>query len=51
MSFFGGGKKRDLSDKSRNGEDTKKVRENSANYLSYLPDEIFEGLFELARMR
>ena len=42
MSFFGGGKKRDLSDKSRNGEDTKKVRENSANSLSDLPDEIFE---------
>ena len=38
MSFFEG-KKRDLSDKSRNGEDTKKIRENSSNSLS---DEIFE---------
>ena len=42
MSFFGVGKKRDLSDKSRNGEDTKKIRENSANSLSDLPDEVFE---------
>lgn len=41
-SFFGGGKKRDLSDKSRNGEDTKKIRENSTNSLSDLSDEIFE---------
>ena len=42
MSFFGVGKKWDLSDKSRNGEDTKKIRENSANSLSDLPDEVFE---------
>ena len=42
MSFFGVGKKRDLSDKSRNGEDAKKIRENSANSLSDLPDEVFE---------
>ena len=42
MSFFGVGKKRDLSNKSRNGEDTKKIRENSANSLSDLPDEVFE---------
>ena len=42
MSFFGVGKKRDLSDKSRNREDTKKIRESSANYLSDLPDEVFE---------
>ena len=28
MSFFLGNKKRDLSDKSRNGEDAKKVKEN-----------------------
>lgn len=41
-SFFGGGKKRDLSDKSRDGEDTKKIRENSTNSLSDLSDEIFE---------
>ena len=42
MSFFGVGKTRDLSDKSRNREDTKKIRENSANSLSDLPDEVFE---------
>ena len=29
MSFFLGNKKRDLSDKSRNGEDAKKVKENA----------------------
>ena len=31
-----------MSDKSRNREDTKKIRENSANSLSDLPDEVFE---------
>ena len=44
MSFFGVGKKRDLSDKSRNGEDTKKIRENSANSLSDLPEVFEDGL-------
>ena len=39
MSFFLGSKKRDLSDKSRNGEDSKKHRENSDNSSS-LPDDV-----------
>ena len=39
MSFFLENKKRDLSDKSRNGEDAKKVRENAENICS-LSDEI-----------
>ena len=44
MSFFLGNKKRDLSDKSRNGEDAKKVREN-AESIGSLSDEVFsDGL-------
>ena len=43
MSFFLRSKKRDLSDKSRDGEDSKKVKES--NSLSSLPDEVFaDGL-------
>ena len=37
MSFFLVIKKRDLSDKSRNGEDSKKHRENHGSTIS-LPD-------------
>ena len=40
MSFFLGSKKRDLSDQSQNGEDTKKHRENSDS-ASSLPDDDF----------
>ena len=40
MSFFFGSKKRDLIDKSRNGEDSKKHRENSDS-ASSLPDDVF----------
>ena len=44
MSFFLGNKKRDLSDKSRNGEDAKKVKENAESTGS-LSDEVFsDGL-------
>ena len=39
MSFFLQSKKRDLSDKSKDGEDSKKVKES--NSLSSLPDEFF----------
>ena len=39
MSFFLGSKKRDLSDKSKDGEDSKKVKESDS--LSSLPDEVF----------
>ena len=39
MSFFLRSKKRDLSDKSKDGEDSKKVKES--NSLSSLPDEFF----------
>ena len=50
MSFFLGSKKRDLSDKSRDGEDSKKVKES--HNLSSLLDEVFsDGLnsLELAK--
>ena len=40
MSFFLGNKKRDLSDKSRDGEDSKKLRERSDS-LSSLSNEVF----------
>ena len=44
MSFFLGSKKRDLSDKSRNGEDAKKIRDESDS-ISSLPDDVFaDGL-------
>ena len=44
MKFFLGNKKRDLSDKSRNGEDAKKVKKNNESAGS-LSDEIFsDGL-------
>ena len=42
MSFFLGNKKRDLSDKSRNGEDAKKVKENAESTGS-LSDEVFSN--------
>ena len=44
MSFFlGRQKKKDLSYKSKDGEDSKKVKENDS--LSSLPDEVFsDGL-------
>ena len=51
MSFFLESKKRDLSDKSRDGEDSKKVKESDS--LSSLPDEVFsDGLnsWELAKL-
>ena len=51
MSFFLGSKKRDLSDKSKDGEDSKKVKESDS--LSPLPDEVFsDGLssLELAKL-
>ena len=44
MNFFPGNKKRDLSNKSRNGEDAKKVEENAESTGS-LSDEVFsDGL-------
>ena len=44
MSFFLENRKRDLSDKSRNGEDAKKVKENAESTGS-LSDEVFsDGL-------
>ena len=44
MSFLLGNKKRDLSDKSRNAEDAKKVKENAESTGS-LSDEVFnDGL-------
>ena len=51
MSFFLGSKKRDLSDKSKDGEDSKKVKESDS--LSSLPDKVFsDGLNspELAKL-
>ena len=51
MSFFSGSRKRDLSDKSKDGEDSKKVKESDS--LSSLPDEVFsDGLNspELAKL-
>ena len=45
MSFFLGSEKRDLSDKSRNGEDSKKHRENSDS-ASSLPDDVFSEGFD-----
>ena len=51
MSFFLRSKKRDLSDKSEDGEDSKKVKESDS--LSSLPDEVFsDGLNspELAKL-
>ena len=44
MVFFLGSNKRELSDKSRNGEDSKKHRENS-NSASSLPDDVFSDGF------
>ena len=52
MSFFLGNKKRDLSDKFRDAEDSKKLREQSDS-LSSLSDEVFvDGLNsqELAKL-
>ena len=44
MSFLLGNKKRDLSDKSRNGEDARKIKENAESTGS-LSDEVFsDGL-------
>ena len=40
MSFYLGNKKRDLTDKSGNGEDVKKVKENAESTGS-LSDEVF----------
>ena len=40
MSFFLGNKKRDLSDKFRDGEGSKKLREQSDSFSS-LSDEVF----------
>ena len=51
MSFFLGSRKKDLSDKSKDREDSKKVKES--NSLSSLPDEVFpDGLNspELAKL-
>ena len=51
MSFFLGNKKRDLSDTSKDGEDSKKVKESDR--LSSLPDKVFsDGLNspELAKL-
>ena len=51
MSFFLGSKKGDLSDKSRDGEDLKKVKESDS--LGSLPDKVFlDGLNspELAKL-
>ena len=51
MSFFLGSKKRDLSDKSRDGEDSEKVKESDS--LSSVPDQVFsDGLnsWELAKL-
>ena len=51
MNFFLGSKKRDFSYKSKDGEDSKKVKENDS--LSSLPDEVFsDGLnsSELAKL-
>ena len=44
MVFFLGSNKRELSDKSRNGEDSKKHRENSKS-ASSLPDDVFSDGF------
>ena len=52
MSFFLGNKNRDLSDKSRDDEDSKKLREQSDSFSS-LSDEVFaDGLNspELAKL-
>ena len=44
MSFFLGNKKRDWSDKSRNEEDAKKVKENNES-TGFLSDKVFsDGL-------
>ena len=51
MNFFLASKKRDLSYKSKDGEDSKKVKESDS--LSSLPDEVFlDGLNspELAKL-
>ena len=42
MSFFLGSKKGDLSDKSKDGENSKKVKQSDS--LSSLPDEDFSIL-------
>ena len=44
MSFSLGSKRKNLSDKSRNGEDSKKHRETSAS-ASSLPDNVFSDSF------
>ena len=41
MKFFLGNKKRNLSDKWRNGEDAKKVKKNNAESAGSLSDEVF----------
>ena len=47
MRFFLRNKKRDLSAKSRNGEDVKKVKENSES-TGFLSDEVYrDGLNSL----
>ena len=46
MSLFLGSKKRDLSDKSRNGENSKENKENSDS-ASSLPDDAFSDGFNL----
>ena len=45
MCSFRGSKKRDLSDKSQNGEDSKKHRKNSDS-VSSLPDYVFSDGFD-----
>ena len=51
MSFFLGSKKRDLSDKSKDGKDSKKIKESDS--LSSLPDKAFPDVLnspELAEL-
>ena len=43
MSFFLRNKKTDLSDKSRNGEDAKKVKKKNAESTGSLTDEVFSN--------
>ena len=50
MIFFLGSRKRDLSHKSRGGEDSNKVKESDS--LSSLPDEVFsDGLNSLEQAK
>ena len=51
MSFFLGSKKRDLSDKSKDGKDSRKIKESDS--LSSLPDKTFSDVLnspELAEL-